>query len=95
MSYTLNVESDIVRNAEAYALRNGTTVDALVRACLLVLASYGVAKVDPVGGRSQASHLNSLKIGSMRDEVRLPEDFDQNFDALDGEVASLMEGTLA
>ena len=35
---------------------------------------------------------SSLKIGSMRDEVRLPEEFDREFDRLDAQVASLFNG---
>lgn len=34
-----------------------------------------------------------LKIGAMKDELDLPEDFDDAFDALDAEVAALMQGT--
>lgn len=34
-----------------------------------------------------------LKIGAMKDELALPEDFDDAFDALDAEVAALMQGT--
>ena len=35
---------------------------------------------------------SSVKIGSMRDEVRLPEEFDREFDRLDAQVASLFNG---
>lgn len=31
-----------------------------------------------------------LKIGAMKDEINLPEDFDATFDAMDAEVADLM-----
>lgn len=34
-----------------------------------------------------------LKIGAMKDEINLPEDFDATFDAMDAEVADLMLGT--
>jgi antitoxin (DNA-binding transcriptional repressor) of toxin-antitoxin stability system len=34
-----------------------------------------------------------LKIGAMKDEINLPEDFDATFDAMDAEVAALMLGT--
>lgn len=34
-----------------------------------------------------------LKIGAMKDEINLPENFDAAFDAMDAEVASLMMGT--
>lgn len=34
-----------------------------------------------------------LKIGAMKDEINLPEDFDTAFDAMDAEVADLMLGT--
>ena len=35
---------------------------------------------------------SSVKIGSLRDEVRLPEEFDREFDRLDAQVASLFNG---
>ena len=57
MSYTLNVEPDIVHKAESYAMRHGTTLDAMIRTCM--------------------PRKSSLKIGSMRDEVRLPEEVDR------------------
>ncbi len=33
-----------------------------------------------------------IKIGSMKDAVSLPADFDEKFDALDGHVADLLRG---
>jgi hypothetical protein len=39
MSYTLNIEPEIIRDAEVYAKRNGTTLEQLVRACVLVAAT--------------------------------------------------------
>jgi hypothetical protein len=35
---------------------------------------------------------NTIKIGSMRDEIKLPDSFDETFDSLDGEVASMFMG---
>ena len=34
----------------------------------------------------------TIKIGSMGDEVKLPDNFDEAFDSLDGEVASMFMG---
>ena len=39
MSYTLTIEPEIVKEAESCAVRNGTTLDAMIRACLLVLVA--------------------------------------------------------
>ena len=39
MSYTLNIEPEIIRDAEVYAKRNGTTLEQFVRACVLVAAT--------------------------------------------------------
>lgn len=46
MSYTLNIDPEIIRKGESYALRNGTTLDALIRACAIVIASQGEVKSD-------------------------------------------------
>ena len=94
MSYTLNIEPSIVKEAETCALRNGTTIDAMIRACLLVLASHGAAES---GGSSSTwwttrPKAQSLKIGSMRNEINLPENFDEVFDSLDQDVASMFNG---
>ena len=35
---------------------------------------------------------NTIKIGSLRDEVKLPDNFDESFDSLEGEVASMFMG---
>lgn len=91
MSYTLNIESDIVKEAESCARRNGTTLDAMIRACLVVIVSHGMAK----GGGVSPAVPGILKIGSMKDEVRLPTNFDDVFDSLDGEVAAMFNGTVA
>ena len=32
---------------------------------------------------------NLIRVGSMKDEIRLPEDFEQEFEGLDGQVAAL------
>lgn len=39
MSYTLDIEPQIMRDAEAYAERNGTTLEQFLRACVLVAAA--------------------------------------------------------
>ena len=39
MSYTLTIEPEIVKEAESCAARNGTTLDAMIRACLLVFVA--------------------------------------------------------
>lgn len=87
MSYTLMIEPEIVKEAESCAARNGTTLDAMIRACLLVFVSRD-------GMNSGHSELitNAIKIGSMRDEIELPDNFDEAFDSLDGEVASMFMG---
>ena len=90
MSYTLNIESDIVKEAESCARRNGTTLDAMIRACLVVIVSHGMTKE---GGVSPDVP-GVLKIGSMKDEVRLPANFDDVFDSLDGEVATMFNGAV-
>ena len=98
MSYTLNVEPDVVRQAESYAVRNGTTLDAMIRAYLLVigiqgsLRGRGSSEGDAVSVGTRASR---VKIGSMRDEVKLPNEFDQEFDRLDAQVSTLFEGVSA
>ena len=97
MSYTLNIEPSIVKEAESCALRNGTTVDAIIRACLLVLVSNGALEhgdIHMMRGKT-ASKVQSLKIGSMKDEIKLPDNFDEAFDSLDHEVASMFCGTSA
>ena len=53
MSYTLDIEPQIVRDAEAYAERNGTTLEQFLRACVLVAAAQKdppVARCSPHGG---------------------------------------------
>ena len=39
MSYTLDIEPEIIRGAETYAKRNGTTLEQMVRACFLFAAA--------------------------------------------------------
>ncbi len=87
MSYTLTIEPEIVKEAESCAARNGTTLDAMIRACLLVFVSR-----DGMNGGRRELVTNTIKIGSMRDEVKLPDNFDEAFDSLDGEVASMFMG---
>ncbi len=45
MSYTLNIEPEIIHDAEVYAKRNGTTLEQFVRACVLVAATQKDAAV--------------------------------------------------
>ncbi len=98
MSYTLNVEPDVVREAESYAVRNGTTLDAMIRAYLLMIgvqsSSRNTASLvsDTTDGVAQVS---CIRIGSMRDEVKLPNEFDQEFDQLDAQVAAMFDGVPA
>ena len=97
MSYTLNIDSGIVKEAESCALRNGTTIDAMIRACLLVLVangSVGSAESQLVWPKL-SPEARSLKIGSMKDEIKLPENFDETFDSLDQETASMFNGSIA
>ncbi len=35
---------------------------------------------------------NLIRVGSMKNEIRLPENFEQEFEGLDGQVAALFEG---
>ena len=94
MSYTLNVEPDIVHKAESYAMRHGTTLDAMIRTCMLIIVSQGDGgeDFDSLWNGMYEPRKSSLKIGSMRDEVRLPEEFDREFDRLDAQVAFLFNG---
>ena len=95
MSYTLTIEPEIVKEAESCAARNGTTLDAMIRACLLVFVSReGMNGVNVLAGRRE-SIPNTIKIGSMKDEIKLPDNFDETFDSLDGEVASMFMGDVS
>ena len=87
MGYTLTIEPEIVKEAESCAVRNGTTLDAMIRACLLVFVSR-----DGMNGGRRELITNTIKIGSMKDEIELPDNFDEAFDSLDGEVASMFMG---
>ncbi len=90
MSYTLTIEPEIVKEAETCAACNGTTLDAMIRACLLVFVSR-----DGMNGGHRELVTHTIKIGSMRDEVELPDGFDETFDSLDGEVASMFMGNVS
>ena len=92
MSYTLNIEPNIVKEAESRAARNGTTIDALIRACLLVFVSHDAANDGDVPPAWQNAMPHTLRIGSMKDEINLPDDFDEAFDSLDREAAALFSG---
>jgi hypothetical protein len=37
----------------------------------------------------------SIRVGLMRNEIRLPEDFEQEFESLDGQVAAMFEGMVS
>ncbi len=87
MSYTLTIEPEIVKEAESCAARNGTTLDAMIRACLLVF----VSREGTSDGRREPV-APAIKIGSMRDEIELPDNFDETFDSLDCEVAPMFMG---
>lgn len=99
MSYTLNIEPNIVKEAESCAVRNGTTIDAMIRACLLVFVAQGAmgnGDVDaPRLWQGQLQQKQLLQIGSMKDEINLPDNFDEVFDSLDHEVASMFNGSLS
>ena len=45
--------------------------------------------------QNQAQQKQALQIGSMKDEINLPDNFDEVFDSLDQEVASMFNGSLA
>ena len=99
MSYTLNIEPNIVKEAESCAMRNGTTIDAMIRACLLVFVAQGTmghGDVDaPRLWQNQSQQKQALQIGSMKNEINLPDNFDDVFDSLDHEVSSMFNGSLA
>ena len=95
MSYTLTLEPEIVKEAESCAARNGTTLDAMIRACLLVFVSREGMKAGKLLAGHRELITNTIKIGSMRDEVKLPDNFDEAFDSLDGEVASMFMGDVS
>ena len=80
-----------MHKVESYALRNGTTLDAMIRACMLVIISQGQAANDLPFQTidSRRSAYRKIQIGAMRDEIKLPEDFDQNFESLDSDVAAM------
>ena len=96
MSYTLTLEPEIVKEAESCAARNGTTLDAMIRACMLVLVARGrmgdASACSPLHGQPHAT--NAMKIGSMKGEINLPEDFDEKFDSMDEEVSSMFSGAV-
>ena len=74
MSYTLTLEPAIVKEAESCAVRNGTTLDAMIRACMLVLVARGrmdeTSACSTLQGQPHAN--NTMKIGSMKGEINLP-----------------------
>ena len=81
MSYTLTVPPSVVRGAETYADSRGVSLDDLLCDYLVM-----IAKAPSVPARNQ------IQFGLMRDEISLPADFDEEFDALDDEVASAFVG---
>ena len=83
MSYTLNIEPSIVKEAETRAARKGTTIDAMIRACLLVFVAHDAAddgELTPVS-QNQSPKGSVIKIGAMKDEISLPDSFDETFDS--------------
>ena len=94
MSYTLDIEPSIVKEAESCAVRNGTTLDAMVRACLLVFVSQNSSRGAAASSRwrNQSRKSARLEIGSMKDELRLPDGFDEAFDALDRDAELMFNG---
>ena len=36
-----------------------------------------------------------IRVGLMKNEIRLPEDFEREFEGLDGQVAAMFEGTVS
>ena len=89
MSYTLNVEPDIMHKAESYALRNGTTLDAMIRAYMIVIVSKDAMAMNDDSADAYVPQRRHVRIGSMRDEIDLPNDFDQKFEQLDAQVAAM------
>ena len=95
MSYTLNIAPNIVKEAESRAARNGTTIDELIRACLLVFVSHDAVNDGDIPLARLNAMPHTLKIGSMKDEINLPDNFDETFDSLDQETASMFNGLIA
>ena len=89
MSYTLNVEPDIMHKAESYALRNGTTLDAMIRAYMIVIVSQDAMVTNDDSADAYVPQRRRVRIGSMRGEIDLPNDFDQKFEQLDAQVAAM------
>ena len=88
MSIKTDLPPAMAQEAQGYADLRGTTLDAMIRACLLVFVARDGMKGGAQVRRDPAS--SGIKIGLMKDEVRLPDNFDEVFDSLDGEVASLL-----
>ncbi len=68
MSYTLNIEPEIIRDAEMYARRNGTTLDQMVRACFLVAAAQkelSITGQEAFGGAARPFHGEKPRIIDM------------------------------
>ena len=81
MSYTLTVPTSVVRGAETYADSRGVTLDDLVCEYLITIARTPKPLVR-----------NRIQFGLMSNEVKLPVGFDEEFDALDDEVAEAFMG---
>ena len=58
MSYTMTMEPDLKHKAEAYAARQGTTLDGIIRAYLISVVQYETR------GEQRARELHEL-IGSL------------------------------
>ena len=50
-----------------------------------------VKRIRSGGGRIRGS----IRVGLMKNEIRLPEDFEQEFAGLDGQVAAMLEGAVS
>ena len=81
MSYTLTVPPSVVRGAETYADSRGMTLNDLVCDYLVMIAK------DP-----EPPVRNRIQFGLLKDEIKLPAGFDEEFDALDDEVANAFVG---
>lgn len=79
MSYTLTVPPSVVRDAENYAGHRGMTLNQLVCDYLITIVQ-------------ESKPHRQLEIGTMRDEIKLPDDFDDAFTALDKDLANSLIG---
>ena len=83
-----------MKKAGKCAMRHETIVDAMIRACLLMLVDNGsiVSEGSLPTWQNPLSEPQTINIGSMKDEINMPDNFDEVFDSLDGETASTFSG---